>query len=275
MHKYFLTFLILFTASFGQVKVFTTVKPIADIVSAITGTKVDYLIPPSASLHTYEPKVSDLQKAYKSDLFVYIGSGEPDLSGLLEAIPEDRLVKVINIKGLKLIKEDHHVHPALWLDPDNAVIIARFIEKKLESINPENTALYRKNLQSFIRQVEAVKNYGREKIKNLPNKKFISYHYVWPYFTQAFGLEYTAVVEAGHGREPTPKHILKIINLIKKEKIKTIFAAVQFYNKKYGEMIKKQTGVKITFLDPFGINNNYTEMIRFNVEKVYQGLSGQ
>jgi len=54
----------------------------------------------------------------------------------------------------------------------------------------------------------------------------------------------------GHGREPTPKHLIKIINLIKKHRIRSIFASVQFYNKKYITLIKNQANITVVFLDP-------------------------
>ncbi|NPA17171.1 MAG: zinc ABC transporter substrate-binding protein [Aquificae bacterium] len=267
--------------SYGQVNVYTTVKPIADIVSAITGSKVEYLIPPGVSPHIYELKASDLKKAYRSDLFIYIGTGEPRLTGLIESLPPERRIRIIDIRGLKLLGEEeehhhdheHHVHPALWLDPDNAVVIARYIENRLEKIDPENANTYRDNLRTFVRKTENIKNYGLKKFSGLKNKKFISYHYAWPYFTRAFGLEYAGVVEMGHGREPTPRHLLHLIKLIKRENIRAVFAAVQFYNSKYGELLKREAGVEIIFLDPFGIKMDYIQMMKYNIDRVYSGLS--
>jgi len=280
MRLFLLLFFLIVGLSYGQVKVYTTIKPIADIVSAITGRETGYLIPPGVSPHIYELKASDLKKVYiyKSDLFIYIGSGEPQLTGLLESIPPERRIKIIDIKGLTLLGEEedkhhHHVHPALWLDPENAIVIARYIENRLEKISPENAAIYRKNLKEFIHRAEEIKNYGIKKFSKLKKKKFISYHYAWPYFTRAFGLEYAGVVEMGHGREPTPKHLIHLIRLIKKENIRSIFAAVQFYNEKYGKLIKKETGVDIVFLDPFGIKMNYIQMMKYNIDRVYTGLS--
>lgn len=270
-------FLTLIYFSHAKPAIYTTVKPIADIISEISGEKVSYLIPPGVSFHIYEFKISDLQKAYKADLFVYLGAGEPKLSGLLESIPKNKRVKVIDIKGLKLLEDkdedEHSVHPVLWLDPDNAAVLAKFFAKKLSILDPENKSEYQRNLSNFLEKLKNLKEYGKKKIGSLKNKKFISYHYAWPYFTKAFGLDYVGVIEMGHGREPTPKHILNLIRIIKKYRIKSIFAAKQFYNRKYGELIVREAGVKIIFLDPFGINKNYIEMMKFNIDRVYQGLS--
>ncbi|WP_029521575.1 metal ABC transporter substrate-binding protein [Persephonella sp. IF05-L8] len=271
MKKILALFLLLIAVSYGKPLIVTTIKPVADIISPVEGEKVEYLIPPGVSPHVYELRISQLKQAYKADLFVFLGTGEPKLTGLLESIPENKKIRIIDIPNLKLLKEeDGEIHPALWLDPDNAKIIAEYITKKLSEIDPANKEIYQQNLQKFLKQVEEVQEYGENKFNNLPDKKFISYHYAWPYFTKAFGLEYVAVIEMGHGREPTPQHLLKIIKLIKKYKISAIFAAKQFYNPRYTRLITDQTGVKVVFLDPFGINKDYIQMLRFNIDQIYR-----
>ncbi|MBK3331490.1 zinc ABC transporter substrate-binding protein [Persephonella atlantica] len=271
----FLFFFLLFSFSYGKPVIYTTVKPIADIILEITGSNVHYIIPPGVSPHIYEIKFSSLKGIYNADLFVYIGSGEPHMKGLLQSIPEEKKVRLLNLKGLHIIEDEdhHHKHPAIWLDPENAITIAKHIEKKLEKIDPKNREEYRRRLDTFVRRVKEIKNYGIEKFKKLKNRKFISYHYAWPYFTQAFHLEYAGVIEMGHGREPTPGHIMSIINTIKKYRIKTIFASKQFYNKKYISLIKNSVDVKVVFLDPFGIDRKYIDMMRYNIDMVYKGLS--
>lgn len=101
----------------------------------------------------------------------------------------------------------------------------------------------------------------------------MSYHYEFPYFVNRFGLIYLAEIEMGHGREPTPKHLMEVINKIKSNNIKTIFTSKQFYNKKVIDLIVSKTGVKVIFLDSQGENNDYIQMMRYNIDKVYEGLN--
>ena len=276
-----LVVLLVFSKAFS-ITIYTTVKPLADIVREATGEEVYYLIPPSMSIHNYEFKPSQLIKVYKSSLFLYIGSGEPDLKGIIESLPKEKKVKIIDIPGLTLIENDkeevhenhsHAVHPALWLNPENAKKIASYIANILIEKNPGKRKIYQTNLNNFLKKIDRIKKYGLEKFSKLRNKNFISYHYTWPYFTDYFGLNYIGVIEMGHGREPTPKHLLRIINIINENKIKTIFAAVQFYNKKYINIIQKYTKVRVVFLDPFGIDKaSYYLMLKTIIDKIYDGL---
>ncbi|WP_028950385.1 metal ABC transporter substrate-binding protein [Sulfurihydrogenibium subterraneum] len=275
---YTLIFLLILP-SFAQVNVITTIKPLADIVKEIGKERVsvDYLIPSNVNFHLYEYKPQDMKKVYKADIFIFIGSGEPNVDSIVKSLPKDNVLKVIDIKGMYLIKEEDHdeVHPAVWLDPENAKVIAKEVSFLLSKKDPKNREFYQKNAQNFIKQCDEVLNYGKSKLSTLKNKYFVSYHYEFPYFINRFGLVYLAEIEIGHGREPTPKHILDVIQKMKKYNVKTVFTSKQFYNPKTVKVVLDQVGGKVVFLDTMGEKTSYIEMMRFNIDQVYNGLATQ
>ena len=194
-----LLFFILFSFSFAQIKITATIKPLADIAKEIVREKgtVKYIIPPNVSIHFYEYKISDIKAIYDSDIFVFIGIGEPNIKNLEKNATKEK-INVSQLKELHKIKhfefEEHHhkhknhneeIHPAVWLDPYNGKIIAKAIYEKLISLDPENKDFYKKNLDIFIQKVDKVFAYGKEKFSQLEKKYFISYHYTWPYFVKA------------------------------------------------------------------------------------------
>ncbi len=279
----FFLFLLIFNISFAQIKIVTTIKPLADIAKEISKDKasVSYIIPSNVSVHIYEYKINDIKNVYESDLFIFIGSGEPNIDNLektarKEKIEVSKLKSLHKITSFEFEKEEHYhhhhgnIHPAVWLDPYNGKVIAEAIYNKLIKIDPKNKDFYKRNLKVFKEKVDKVYIYGKKLFEKLPNKYFISYHYTWPYFTKAFNLIYLDVVELGHGREPTPKHLVNLIKEIKKYRIKNLFAAKQFYNSKYGNLLKQQTGINIVFLDPFGEDKDYLQMLKFNIDTVYK-----
>ncbi len=284
--------LVLLIFSFGYSKplIVSTIKPLSDIAKAVGKDKIvaKYIIPPSAPVHFYEYKISDIKNVISADIFIYIGSGEPNINNLIKHVkPEKRLL----VSGLpQLVKittfefegeekhheEDHNhegsIHPAVWLDPYNAKVIAKAVYEKLSKIDPSNNDFYKKNLDQFSSECDQLIKFGTSKFSKLKNKNFISYHYTFPYFVKRFGLVYLDVIELGHGREPTPKHIMEIIRKIKKFKIKSIFASKQFYNPRYGRLIKNATNINIVFLDPFGIDKKYIPMMNQLINDIYTGL---
>ena len=282
--------LLLFSLSFAKIKITTTIKPLADIVKeiCIDNCEVNYVIPVNMSIHSYEYKYSDLKKIYSSDFFVFIGSGEPQIKKIISNIKEEKLIPVYKIKGINLIKsyefEEHHIdkhqhdedetfHPAVWLDPENAKIIASFITFKLIEKDNFNKSIYLENYRIFKEKIDSLLSYGKEKFSKLNSKDFISYHYLYPYFTKRFSLNYLAVIELGHGKKPTIKHLNRIIHLINEKDISSVFASKQFYNEKYLRIIKENTKAKVIKLDPFGENKSYIQMMRTLIDKIYKGLS--
>ncbi len=288
MGRIILFFLFVFSFVNAEVNIVSTLKPLADISKAIGGdrVRVSYIIPSNVSFHIYEYKFTDIEKVSKSDLFIYIGSGEPEIDKL-KGIAKGEKLEVGKLKGIYLIKHfefgNHHhthfhherelFHPAVWLDPANALIIAVNIKNRLQKLDPKNSSYYEKNYLKFQKELTNLYIKWSNKYRNLKSRNFISYHYTWPYLTHRFKLKYLAVIELGHGREPSIKHIIHIIKLIKAKNIKSIFVAKQFENKKYINMIKDQTNVKVIYLDPFGINKNFTEMMEFNLKNIYHGLT--
>ena len=278
-----------FYSAFAKVKIATTIKPLADIAKEICkeNCEVSYVIPPNVSLHNYEYTYSDLKKIYSADFFIFIGSGEPQIGNIISNIKKEKLIPIYKIDGIFLIKEyefeeNSHIehkhynktfHPAVWLDPENAKKIAFYIVQKLSIKDKVNENKYLLNYKNFEKNVDKLIVYGKSKLSKLKNKNFISYHYLYPYFTKRFSLNYLAVIELGHGKKPTIKHLNHIIKLIKTKNIPAIFVSKQFYNQRYINLIKENTDVSIIKLDPFGENKNYVETLESIIDKVYKGLS--
>ncbi|HIQ24882.1 MAG TPA: zinc ABC transporter substrate-binding protein [Persephonella sp.] len=278
--------------AFAKVKIITTIKPLADIAKEVCNQncEVNYIIPTNISLHNYEYKYSDLKKIYSADFFVFIGSGEPQIKNIILNIKKENLIPIYEVDGIYLIRKyefekhnynknknyhnkDELFHPAIWLDPENAKKIALYIAKKLSEKDKVNKNKYLLNYKSFEEKINNLITYGKNKLSKLKNKDFISYHYLYPYFTNRFSLNYLAVIELGHGKKPTIKHLNYIINLIKIKKIPTIFVSKQFYNERYLRLLKENVSVNIMKLDPFGEGKNYINTIKAIIDKVYKGLN--
>jgi ABC-type Zn uptake system ZnuABC Zn-binding protein ZnuA len=62
----------------------------------------------------------------------------------------------------------------------------------------------------------------------LRGRKIIGYHKNWIYFTNRFGLEVAGYIEPKPGIPPTPRHVEKIIDLMRDQDIKVILSANYF-----------------------------------------------
>ena len=75
------------------------------------------------------------------------------------------------------------------------------------------------------------------------DKKIITYHKNWIYFTDLFGLQVIDYVEPKPGIPPSAKHVLDLIDEVHREKVQVIFAANYFSPQQVGQ-IAQRTGCK-------------------------------
>ncbi|PSM53003.1 metal ion ABC transporter, periplasmic metal-binding protein [Campylobacter blaseri] len=144
-----------------------------------------------------------------------------------------------------------HTHrgldPHIWLDPRLVIVQAQNIEKALIKAYPENEELYKARTSSFIKELNALHNDIKDRLKDLKGRKFMVFHPSWGYFAKRYGFEQIPVEK--EGKEPKPAELQKLIKLAKEENIKVIFVAPQF-SKKSANIIAKESGIKVVELDP-------------------------
>jgi ABC-type Zn uptake system ZnuABC Zn-binding protein ZnuA len=84
----------------------------------------------------------------------------------------------------------------------------------------------------------------------LRGRKIIGYHKNWIYFTTRFGLDIVGHVEPKPGIPPTPRHVEKIIDLIRNEEIRVILTA-NYFDPAKPEIIAERTGARVVIV-PMG-----------------------
>ena len=172
----------------GGLRVVVTIPPQAEFVEKVGGEhlQVTVLVPPGANPHTYEPTARQMIEVAKAKIYFQVGSGID-----LELTFTEKLVKinsgiiVVNCsEGIQIVDRDPHV----WLSPKNAKIIVKNIYKALVQVDPENEEYYRRNMESYLRELESLDEEIRRILENLTDRCFIVYHPAWGYFARDYNL---------------------------------------------------------------------------------------
>jgi ABC-type Zn uptake system ZnuABC Zn-binding protein ZnuA len=146
----------------SPVKAMVTIAALEQFVLAVGGDRVtvSYLAPPSVDPHDLSFNPSMVDAAVESQFLV--SSGHVAWETQLEQLISERKGVPFSDIGLDLytdLKDQMtllqlpggggvNIH-GYWLLPSNAMIIAKAIEQKLESIDPAGAAVYKANLQKF------------------------------------------------------------------------------------------------------------------------------
>ena len=150
-----------------------------------------------------------------------------------------------------------HAHgehdPHVWLDPMNAKIIVKEIEKQLVKLDPDNSSKYKANSKKLQSKLDNLtKNIKRDLKGNL---RFVVFHDAYQYFENRFGIKVLGALTVNPDVLPGAEQLSKIREVIKHEKVNCLFSEPQF-NPAIIKSIAKDTNIKTGVLDPLGANLN-------------------
>ncbi len=250
-----LLFLTLFAKA--SVSVAVSIAPQSYFVKQIMGedAEVTVLVPTGSSPATYAPKPSQLKALNKASLYFAIGVAfEHNWLPRFQSI--NHKMKIIDTsKGIKKRTLSHHhdthehsaLDPHIWLSPRLVMIEAKTMLDALIKADPEKKETYQKNYDAFILKLKNLDSKITQILAPLKKKTFIVFHPSFGYFAADYGLKQVAIEK--EGKEPSLRHIKRIIDTAKAEGIKTIFVAPQF-SKKAALQIAKQVAANVVTIDP-------------------------
>jgi zinc transport system substrate-binding protein len=288
----------------GKIPVAATILPLADFCKQIGGDRVEVqtLIPPGASEHTYEPSPSVVAKAVQARVFVHVGAGmEPWAERLLRSRDAKDLVVVEAVHGIDLVKDvggkgheheavagkgeavqEAHSHeggnPHVWLDPVLAQTICGRIFEAFVQVDPDHRETYEANLRRYLGELQALDREIRERVSTFRIRDYVAFHPAYVYLARRYGLREVGVIELSPGREPTPRHIQRIVKAIRDHDIRVIFAEPQL-SPRVAETIAREAGVRVLSLDPLGgrppYGSDYIRLMRYNLAVLEEAMGGK
>jgi len=131
------------------------------------------------------------------------------------------------------------------------------VYKTLVEINPSQKALYKKNYENLLKELDILDKELSRKLAPYKGKEFFIYHPVLGYFADDYGLRQISIEIKG--KEPSPSQLAKVINLARKHKVKIIFVQEGF-SKKSAETVAKAIGGKVVEINP--LTSDYLNMMR-------------
>lgn len=246
--------------------ILVSVAPHRFFVEKIAGDtlKIGLMVPAGASAHTYEPTPKQTILAGGADIWFRIGESFEDKA--IKALKtHSAKLEIVDLRdNLDLISDPTHVcmhHKGcvdlhFWLSPKLAKIQADTIVKALIAKYPEHEELYKRNVESFKAELDAIDLQIADILKNLKNRTIMISHPAYGYFARDYGLTQFSI--EFEGKDPTPKLLTKILDEAREKNIKTIFTQPQYTNKG-ALLIAKHINAKVVSLDPY--SENYFESL--------------
>ena len=279
----------------------TTIPPLyAHVASLIDeNDTVTNLIAPGTSVHTRQPRPSDVLAMQEADMIVINGLEiEHFLEEYFEQLETEWVLIVdtsVWVTTRELAHDDHedeehhddewdeddHHHgsedPHIRLDPVLALKQVDNIVAALVVVDPTQQAVYETNATTYRDQLSQLDQTIRTQLDDATRASlwsFLLFHDAYGYFLHRYELEQSSkgVVHGFHGDAPSQQKIAELIETIQSENVQTIFVEPQF-SSSVVDRLSEETWVTIREIDPLGKELSSDGYIRM-MEALMNAFSG-
>lgn len=264
---YFVLLMIVFSNVQADINVFACEPEWAALAQELGGDKLSIY---SATTYMQDPhhiqaRPSLIAKARRADLLVCSGaelevgwlplllrkSGNAEIQknqpGNFSAadfvekydVPEslDRSMGDVHAEG------NPHVHTS----PENILLVAAALQKRLSEIDPDNADYYQQRYQTFERQWKQSIAQWRQQIDFLRGASIVTHHRYWTYLNRWIGLRVLATLEPIPGVSPSSSHLAKLKKQLENKKIRMIIH-VTYVSDRPSQWLAEQTGAPVIAL---------------------------
>jgi zinc transport system substrate-binding protein len=247
----------------GKIGVGVSIGPEVEFVKAVGGDKVDVtlMMPPSADPHTYEPLPNQLSQVSNAKMYAEIGTSlefETNYMDNIKAANPNMLI-VNTSKGINLIPnsaegEANIDDPHVWVDPKNAEIMVNNIYNGLVEVDPGDKEYFTQNRDNYLKQIKELDRNTTKLLKSKNGSYILIYHPSFGYYARDYNM--TQIGAMINDEEPSPQRIAMMIDIAKKNNIKTLYSEPQ-YNLNFMESVASQAGARVVTVND--LDENYLE----------------
>lgn len=255
----------------AELRLLASIKPLALIAQELAGEQVtvDTLLPITASPHDYPLKMSDHKRLASADLVLWVG---PELESFLaKSLRQKAPQQVLSAYELADIhwpeqgvaedeheadERDHHDHehhgkdPHLWLNPQNAAVIAQSLAQRLSELLPEDRAIFAARAQAFAQKMQLLDSQLSQNLAPVKAQGFAVYHEGYSHFVSHYGLNQLAYIRFTPERRPGAKHLMELHRVLQQQ-------GVCLFSEPYQQApelasLAQELGLRSGQLDPIG-----------------------
>jgi ABC-type Zn uptake system ZnuABC Zn-binding protein ZnuA len=259
-----LVFLLGVQEASAKLRVVTTTTDLAELVRQVGGehVQVESICKANQDPHYLQARPSLMVKMRHADLVVAVGleleagwlpllirgSRNPKIrpggDGYMEL---GSLVNPIDIPTSVDASHGHvhaHGNPHFWLDPVRYEGLIVDITRRLMDLDRAHGPQYKANAHAFTERLMAKIIEWRKKLEPYKGTLVLSYHDTFNYFLDRFGLVSAGTLENKPGIPPTPRHLSRVIQRVKRAGVPVLFHE-RFHDQKPSAFVASRSGATL------------------------------
>ena len=253
-------------------------------------------------LHDYQLTAADMKLLSKADVFIVNGGGiESFLSDVAESYPDLKIVQACD--GIDLLESaegtgeshndlssnedadhddhDHSEHSHgdenahVWMNLADYQIQVQNICNGLSEADSAHAEQYAKNAQTYQGKVQELQQEAAELASQIASQPVVIFHEAYEYIVQEYGLQLAGEMNLDEERQVSAGEVADILHSIEDNHVSVVLAE-ELYGTDMGEMVAKQSGVKVVYLDTLTRGDysadSYLEGMRSNIEQLKEAF---
>ena len=278
-----------------KLRIVTSTTDLKALTEVVTGdlAEVDAMARPNQNAHDLEVRPSLMVKVRRADAMIVNGleldawadvvaqgsNNSNVIPGAPGRIDASRGLLVLEVPKTRVDRSMGDIHPVgnphYTLDPGMAPAVTQNILEGLARLAPQHRAAFERNRQQFLARLEEGMTRWNAALGPDRGAGVVVGHAMWIYFLTRFGLVQTGTVEERPGIPPTANHLVKLINLMKENRVKAVIAE-PWSDLKLIQRVGQDAAVPVAVLaSAVGAvkgTDTYIEMVDFNVKTLAQVL---
>lgn len=224
----------------------TSTADLAAIAAAVGGdaVEVESIAKGYQDPHHVQAKPSYMRRLNRADLLIYNGleletgwlplliqgSRNPSvLPGTRGALDASAGVTIREVPTGQVDRSMGDIHPEgnphYTLDPYNGMIIAGIVAERLQELAPEQAEYIAGRLAAFRSEMKTGISSWEERMAPYRDAPIVTNHKQWEYLAAWLGLDIVGYVEQRPGIPPAPRHVARLIDLIRDQRVQVVIYA--------------------------------------------------
>lgn len=235
-----------------------SIAPFKYFVEAIAGSdfSVNVMVPAGSDPHIYEPFPEQINNLRKSVGYISNGYMGFEMNWLERFYETNRQMKKLSLgDNIDPIAGEHQhegehlegADPHYWVSPVCATVMAKDVKDFLIQLNPSERVKYETNYKLLLVKIQDMDKKARELFGSVQQKSVMIYHPNLAYLARDYNL--TEIPVEYEGKEPSPSHLRELIDLARRENLKTVFIQKE-YDTKNAKAIADEIGAELKIIDP-------------------------
>ncbi len=278
-----------------KLRVITSTTDLKALTEVVTGdlAEVDAMARPTQNPHDLEVRPSLMVKVRRADAMIVNGlelddwadvvaqgANNPNvIPGAPGRIDASRGIPVLEVPKTRVDRSMGDVHPVgnphYTLDPGMASIVTQNILEGLARVAPQHRAAFEHNRQQFLARVDEAISRWTKMLEPYKGSPVVVNHALWIYLLTRFGVVQVGTVEERPGIPATANHIVKLVNLMKEDRVKAVIAE-PWSDFKLVQRIAQEAGANAAILaatvGSVKGTDTFIEAVDFNVKTLAQML---